>query len=461
MSKGEKTPTTLSISTTHRPATDLGYLLHKHPDRVQDFPLAFGKAQVHYPQASEEQCRAVLVLDVDPVRLTPGNRDAPSHLLHDYVNDRPYVAASHLAVALNQVYRTAKSGRCEARPELVNTPIPLRAELRSLPARRGEDIPRRILEPLGYQVEMETLPLDPDFPQLGDAGIHNLKVESDSHTLPELLRHLYVLLPVLDNHKHYWIGKAELENLERHGEGWLDQHPERELISKRYLGFRDSLTTEFLARHPGDEETMEDETGGEKKESLHQLRIQAIIERLQRAGAHSVLDLGCGEGRLIEALLKEDSFQKITSQDVSQGTLSRARKRVGREESRVNLLHGSLLFPDPRLEGHAAAVLMEVVEHVGQGKLELVEMAVFGQAQPRTIIVTTPNREWNAVIPDMETKFRHRDHRFEWDRREFREWAHAVADKHRYAAEILPVGEEDPEHGPPTQRVVFTRKQPG
>ncbi len=455
----------LTISTTHQPATDLGYLLHKHPDRVQEFPLAFGKARVHYPQASEESCQAVLTLDVDPVRLTPkGNRDAPSHLLQDYVNDRPYVAASHLAVALNNVYRTAMTGRCDAKPELANTPIPLRAEIKSLPARRGEEIPRRILEPLGYQVEMEPLPLDPDFPMWGDAGIHNLVVESKSHTLAELLRHLYVLLPVLDNKKHYWIGRDEMEKLERHGEGWLDQHPEREMISKRYLGFRDSLTREFLARHPGDEETpadeetLEDGTVGEKRESLHQLRIRAIIEQLKRAGAHSVLDLGCGEGRLIEALLKEDAFRKITGLEVSQGTIGRAHRRIGKEE-RVTLLHGSLLFPDPRLDGHDAAVLMEVVEHVDPEKLDLVEMNVFGQAKPRAVIATTPNREWNAVIPNMETRFRHRDHRFEWDREEFREWAEGVAARNGYAAEILPVGEEDPEHGPPTQMAVFTKKE--
>src|SRR5437763_13042228 len=121
----------LTITTTHQPATDLGYLLHKHPERVQTFALKFGQAHVFYPEASEQQCTAALLIDIDPVHLVRG-RDK-SVALEQYVNDRPYVASSFLSVALSQVFGTALNGHCNARPELANTLLPLSAHLAVIP----------------------------------------------------------------------------------------------------------------------------------------------------------------------------------------------------------------------------------------------------------------------------------------------------------------------------------------
>jgi 3' terminal RNA ribose 2'-O-methyltransferase Hen1 len=159
----------LTLTTTHRPATDLGFLLAKHPDRLQRFALSFGAAHVFYPEASDERCTAAVLLDVDPVGLSRGRKSAGGPPLEPYVNDRPYVASSFLSVAIAQVFGSALAGRCKERPELVETPIPLRAELPAIPSRGGEAFVRSLFEPLGYTLEVLRHPLDPRFPEWDDS----------------------------------------------------------------------------------------------------------------------------------------------------------------------------------------------------------------------------------------------------------------------------------------------------
>jgi 3' terminal RNA ribose 2'-O-methyltransferase Hen1 len=236
----------LTISTTYQPTTDLGYLLHKNPARVQTFDLAFGQVHVLYPEVSEERCTAALVLDVNPVGLV--RRDGKNNFaLQQYVNDRPYSTSSFLSVAIAQVYGSALNGRSKERAELVETPIPLEAKLTALPCRGGEKLLRRLFEPLGYTVTAERYPLDPAFPNWGESAYYTVTL---SHTtrLQDLLSHLYVLIPVLDDDKHYYVGSDEVEKLLRHGEGWLKVHPEIDLITRRYLRHHRSLLREALVR---------------------------------------------------------------------------------------------------------------------------------------------------------------------------------------------------------------------
>src|SRR5215831_14150504 len=117
----------LTVTTTHRPASDLSFLLHKHPGRCQSFDLSFGKAHVFYPEAHEERCTACLLLDVDPVGLARGSHGKNNAELAQYVNDRPYTASSFLSVAIAQVFGSALQGRSKDRPELAGTPLPLTA----------------------------------------------------------------------------------------------------------------------------------------------------------------------------------------------------------------------------------------------------------------------------------------------------------------------------------------------
>ncbi len=456
----------LTVTYTGRPATDLGYLLHKNPARTQEFSLAFGKAHVFYPEATEERCTMALLLDVDPVGLVRGRGT-----LSQYVNDRPYVASSFLSVALVQVLRTAMTGKCESRPELAQTALPLEARLAVLPSRGGEPLLRRLFEPLGYTVAVEGHPLDEKFPQWGGSRCYTVTL-TNTCRLSELLTHLYVLVPVLDDEKHYWVGEEELEKLLRRGEGWLGAHPERELIAHRYLRRR-TLAREAVRRlteaegaDPDAEEEAhaEEEAEVEEKISLNQQRIGSVVAALKAAGAKTVLDLGCGEGQLLRALLEDRSFQQVVGMDVSHRALERARQKLRLEsmpptqQERIRLMQGALTYRDDRLEGYDAAAVVEVIEHLDPPRLRAFERVLWEFARPLTVVLTTPNVEYNVRWETLPAgKHRHKDHRFEWTRAEFRAWASGVAERNGYTVRYLPVGPEDAEVGPPTQMAVFSR----
>ncbi|KAB2975328.1 3' terminal RNA ribose 2'-O-methyltransferase Hen1 [Streptomyces sp. SS1-1] len=475
--------TLTTTGTPERPATDLGYLLHKHPEKSQAFSTSFGTAHVLYPEADAERCTAALLLEVDAVALVrrgkgKGRGGAPDAALAQYVNDRPYAASSLLAVALSAVFSSAMRGVCTARPELAARPLPLRVEVPSLPARGGVALVRRLFEPLGWDVTAEPVPLDERFPEWGDSRYVRLVLESATLTLAEALRHLYVLLPVLDDAKHYWVAPDEVDKLLRAGEGWLPDHPEQKLITSRYLARRWSLTRAAMERlelvrlaETDDSEVEEidnavaEETETEEKPApLAVRRREAILTALRAAGATRVLDLGCGQGQLVQALLKDPAYTEIVGVDVSVRALTIAGRRLKldrmgeRQAARVKLLQGSLAYTDSRLKGYDAAVLSEVVEHVDPPRLPALEYAVFGAARPRTVLVTTPNVEYNVRWESLPAgHVRHGDHRFEWTREEFRAWAMAVAERHGYGVEFVPVGPDDPEVGPPTQMAVFAR----
>ncbi|EDY56018.1 MULTISPECIES: 3' terminal RNA ribose 2'-O-methyltransferase Hen1 [Streptomyces] len=474
----------LTISTTgtpERPATDLGFLLHKHPEKAQAFSTSYGRAHVLYPEADDQRCTAALLLEVDAVALVKrgkgkGRGGAPDAALAQYVNDRPYAASSLLAVALSAVFSSAMRGVCTAKPELPSRARPLRIEVPALPARGGPALVRGLFEPLGWTVTVEPVALDSEFPEWGDSRYVRLELESTRLTLAEALRHLYVLLPVLDDAKHYWVAPDEVDKLLRAGEGWLSEHPEQKLITSRYLSRRWSLTREAMERlelvrlAEADDSEVEDidnaveaETETEEKPTpLAVQRREAILQALRAAGAARVLDLGCGQGQLVQALLKDPKFTEIVGVDVSVRALTIASRRLKldrmgeRTAARVQLFQGSLAYTDKRLKGYDAAVLSEVIEHLDLPRLPALEYAVFGAARPRTVLVTTPNVEYNVRWESLPAgHVRHGDHRFEWTREEFRAWAASVAERHGYDVEFVPVGPDDPEVGPPTQMAVF------
>jgi 3' terminal RNA ribose 2'-O-methyltransferase Hen1 len=463
----------LTIRTTHRPATDLGYLLHKDPARSQVFDLAAGRARVFYPEATDEACTAALQVEVDPIALVRGRRGSTEGgLLDQYVNDRPYAANSFLATALAQVYGSALNGHSAERPELAQTPIPLRAFIAALPSRGGGSLLERLFGPLGYELDATRHPLDPERSDLGPSPYHDVTLTATVR-LQDLLTHLYVLIPVLDDDKHYWVGREEIEKLLRRGGRWLAAHPARELIAERYLRRQRHLTREALARLTADETTDPDAVGTEHAAEeaeveqplrLNEARLASVVSALRSVGAKRVLDLGCGEGQLIQALLKDKAFTSITGVDVSVRALETAARRLRLAEmhesqrSRVQLLHGSLVYRDKRLEGYDAAAVVEVIEHLDLSRLASFERVVFEHARPGAVIVTTPNREYNAKFPTLTTgRARHRDHRFEWTRGEFRSWAEGLAGARGYGVRFLPVGPEDADLGAPTQMAVFTR----
>ncbi len=470
--QGHKLPMLLNLTTTLAPATDLGFLLHKHPDRVHETELSFGKAVVFYPEAEETRCTASLMLDIDPIALVRGKRDrARSNLLDHYVNDRPYAASSFLSVAMARTYREAMAGKSKERPELAASALPLEATLTPLPVRAREtDVLTELFGPLGYEVTAETQPLDPVYPDWGQSPYQTVHLKGELR-LSDLLTHLYVLIPVLDNRKHYWVSEDEIDKLVSRGAGWLETHPARDFIARRYLR-RHWMAREALALLDERVVTEEDEEKDEAPDALEEKlekpirlndqRYDAVRDALKAEGARTICDLGCGEGKLVLILLKDPAFDRVVGVDVSPVALERAERRLKldrmapTQRARVDLLHGSLVYDDERLKGFDAIILVEVVEHVDAERLSTLERVVFANAHPRLVIVTTPNREYNALFEGMaEGALRHPDHRFEWTRAEFTAWAEGVAARNAYAVRFAGIGEERDALGHPTQMAVF------
>lgn len=475
----------LTITSTAPSASDLGFLLHKHPDRAQQFAMSAGTAHVVYPEATSERCTVALILEVDPVALVRrGRHGGDAFALSQYVNDRPYAASSMLAVALGKVFRTAMSGTCTARPELVRFPLPLDIHLPSLPSVGGAAMVHDLFEPLGWSVRADAIALDDTVPRWGSSRYVDVHLHGDV-VLAAALSHLYVLLPVLDNAKHYWVSSDEVDKLVRAGRGWLNGHPHGDLIMRRYLAHQHEYVASAVARlaeaddlpvaalddavdnepaggvHGGDTAGAMDTVAGRP---LAAARRQSVAAELRAAGAARVLDLGCGEGALVRDLICDASFTEVAGSDVSPRALQVAERRLNlarmpdTQRARLRLFQASLTYRDERLSGYDAIVLMEVIEHLDPERLPALEHTIFGAARPATVVMTTPNAEYNVRYERLTAgTMRHRDHRFEWSRAQFRDWAEGVCSRMGYGVRFEPVGGVDPEVGPPTQLAVFSR----
>ena len=465
----------LTITTTTVPATDLGYLLHKNPARVHGFDLSYGRATVFYPEATADRCTVCLLLEVDPIGLVR-RKSGPAGdggMLTQYVNDRPYVASSFLSVAISEVFGTALGGRSKDRPELAAKPLPLEARIAVLPSRGGERLIRDLFEPLGYQVAAERLALDSKFPEWGLSRYYTVSL-TGTQRLQDLLSHLNVLIPVLDDEKHYWVGDDEVDKLLRRGGDWLPVHPAKEQIARRYLKHRKSLALQAIERlavdteeESGEGSTTDNRPPGreealESRISLNSLRLTQVAETVRATGVKSVVDLGCGEGKLLRELAKQRQLDRIVGMDVAFRSLEFARDKLHLDQlapafrDRIQLIHGSLMYRDRRLQDFDAATVVEVIEHLDAGRLRAFERVLFEQARPKTIVVTTPNAEFNVKFESLPAgQFRHPDHRFEWTRSEFGSWASGIADRFGYGVRFEGVGEADPALGAPTQMAVF------
>ena len=463
----------LTITYHGNGAADLGYLLHKNPSRPQVFELSYGCAYVFYPEVSETRCTAALLLDIDPIDLAKGKEGSKGRGLFDYVNDRPYVSSSFMSTAISRVFGSAISGRCDKNPELASSEHDLTSVVSALPCRGDIEMIDRVFAPLGYEVHYSKEPLDEKFPEWGEGCYVNLSL-SRRCLLKDMLAHLYILIPVFDRRKHYWVGADEIDKLLEKGAGWIESHPERDFIIRRYLAGRrrlariamerledgESGATEDADLEPAEREAPEK---AEVKKRLNARRMEAVIAALLSHGASTVIDLGCGEGNLLRLLLREKSFARVAGADASMLALERARRRLDVENmsparaARLALFQGSLTYRDERFAGYDAAVCVEVIEHIDKNRLAAFEDVLFAHARPRVVVITTPNIEYNEKFENMSGPLRHGDHRFEWTRDEFHAWGDAVAGRNGYEAAFSDIGDVDEERGTQTQMGVFTR----
>ncbi len=466
----------ISISTTLSPATDLGYLLHKNPHNIHESNLPWGKAYVFYSQASEELCTANLLVDINSVDLIRKGkkRHVKDFSLYHYINDRPYAASSFISVAISRVFGDALKGKCKAKPHLTELAIPLKVTLTALPSRRGAELLEALFQPLGYEIKIKPLELNQKFPEWGASPYFEITLIKTC-PLKDLLAQLYVLIPVLDDNKHYWVNEAEIEKLLQYATDWLPDHPQKTLITSSYLAKQRSLTDAALARLT-EEDTIDVEQDERKKATmeesieqkinLNQQRLDSIADTLNELDVKTIIDLGCGEGKLIKRLIEEKKYTKITGVDVAHSELCRAEKKLKfkdmhhESKQKVNLLQSSLMYRDKRFENYDAATLIEVIEHVELSRLDMLEKSVFQYAQPKYVIVTTPNVEYNTKFEALPSNtFRHKDHRFEWTREEFQSWANHIGKKFGYFATFKDIGTIDEKVGSPTQMAIFTKQE--
>ncbi|MFQ4150194.1 3' terminal RNA ribose 2'-O-methyltransferase Hen1 [Arthrobacter sp. LAPM80] len=335
--------------------------------------------------------------------------------------------------------------------------------------RDGHDLAQRLFAPLGWTIEQRPIPLDPDY-HLWDDSRYSSLVLTGMVPLHAALRQLYVLLPVLDDSKHYWVTEDESKKLVRQGEGWLPGHPERGLISHRYLAHQQDLVAVADARIagetyvPAENTTAPSPSTGAPAQPLRVQRAEAVMTALKDCGAHQVVDVGSGSGALLRRMQEDRFFTRILGTDVSAHPLEQAARAMNLDEladtdkARIGLLHSSVLYRDERIEGFDAMVLMEVIEHIEPSRLSALEDSIFAGAAPPTVIVTTPNAEYNHLYLALaEGSLRHDDHRFEWTRAEFAQWAEAVAERQGYGVEYRPVGEASVSAGAPTQMAIFRK----
>ena len=477
----------LTITAEGENAAALSFLLHKHPDKLQQVELSVGAAYIFYPECEKEKVTAALLLDIDPIGMVRNAKNfaGKDFLLGQYVNDRPYVASSFMSSAISKAFSSAMNGSCKEHPEFIDMPLALTAKISVLPAPRGgELLIKRLFEPLGYTVEAERHLLDTQFSEWGYGKYFTLTLKN-TLSLKELLSHLYVLIPVLDNEKHYFITQNEVEKLLQKGKGWLEQHPEREIIVSRYLinlkslvrsafevlqAVEDGIIPDTDNEAEQDELTKIEDTAAAhtqlqkvKKERLHDIRLKLVTEKLKQSGAASVIDLGCGDGKLLRLLLKEKQFTRIAGTDVSYSELEKSQDKLHwnempeKQRERLSLFQSSLTYRDKRFSGFDAAAVVEVIEHLDPNRLPALEKSLFTYAKPQTIVLTTPNREYNVRYENLSAgKVRHSDHRFEWTRSEFEAWAERVARENNYTVAFFPVGEEEENIGAPSQMAVFT-----
>lgn len=477
----------LTITAEGENAAALSFLLHKHPDKLQQVELSVGVASIFYPECGKEKVTAALLLDIDPIGMVRNAKNfaGKDFLLGQYVNDRPYVASSFMSSAISKAFSSAMNGSCKEHPEFIDMPLALTAKISVLPAPRGgELLIKRLFEPLGYTVEAERHLLDTQFSEWGYGKYFTLTLKN-TLALKDLLSHLYVLIPVLDNEKHYFITQNEVEKLLQKGKGWLEQHPEREIIVSRYLINLKSLVRSAFEVLQAVEDGIIPDTDNEaeqdelrkiedpaaahtqlqkvKKERLHDIRLRLVAEKLKQSGAASVIDLGCGDGKLLRLLLKEKQFTRIAGTDVSYSELEKSQDKLHwnempeKQRERLSLFQSSLTYRDKRFSGFDAVAVVEVIEHLDPNRLPALEKSLFTYAKPQTIVLTTPNREYNVRYENLSAgKVRHSDHRFEWTRSEFEAWAERVARENNYTVAFFPVGEEEKNIGAPSQMAVFT-----
>ena len=461
----------------------VSHLLSKNPNNVYDRTDKGVRVRMVYTTATERETEVLMHAEPDPVDLVRGTPDG--YDITQYINDREFVTSSLFCSYIRSALGTALNGKPkEAYARWVGHPFDM--ELSFGPV--ASDLPDRAIEelfsPLGYAVTLERDELTYTFDLKKKSTVRRIILRGQV-TVQNALRQLFLLIPVLDNYKHYFISEDEIDKIKRYGEGWLDSHPLKEMIIKRTLRFaelirqyerqegalsapaeavnaeEDNVSTEGKGDGIDDPSLQED-----PPVRLNELRYRAITDVV--AGLplkRRIVDMGAGEGKLSARLAYIPGVESILAVEPSGQSRLRAMERFAKLEERSGIaampepIIGSLFYFDEQLQNQDVMILCEVIEHIDAYRLNGIMDTIMNEYQPEVLLVTTPNKEYNQVYAMERESFRHHDHRFEWTRAELAAQCEMWTKQAEYTFEIRGIGEYAEGFGQPTQLVIFRKER--
>ncbi|WP_310831561.1 3' terminal RNA ribose 2'-O-methyltransferase Hen1 [Paenibacillus pedocola] len=472
----------LIIRATGTGAGMLSHLLAKNPNNLYDRTEKEARVRIVFTVSSEEETEAVIYVTPDPIELVKGDSSAHNDITQ-YINDREFVTSSLFCSYIRPALGTALNGKPkEAYMPWVGKPLKL--ELTFGPV--ASNLPDRTLEELftalGYEVQLERGDAEYSFALKTRSSARYIKLAGEQ-TLQTALQQLFVLIPALDDYKHYYISDDEVDKIRRYGAGWLEEHPQRSLILKRTLRFAGAIKQyeamaakekRSTAENSVDSEdvpaavTVSGESAvtemqEEPKIRLNDLRYAAIAAAVEELYAKAtIVDFGSGEGKLSAKLSSVPGVREIKAVEPSAASQLRAMDRFAKLADKPGIIvpdpvTGSLFYFDESLRGKDVMILCEVIEHIDEYRLARVMENIFAEYAPKTLIVTTPNKDYNAVYEMEQEELRHGDHRFEWGRKAFSVWCARWTETFDYTAELTGIGEGSVEFGYPTQMAIFTK----
>lgn len=447
----------LTIRATGQDAKVISYLLAKNPNNLYERSVNGHFIRMFYSQFAEEEVEVTFFVTPDPIGLSSNQSEI--YDITSYINDREFVVSSIFCTFLRTALGTALNGKPkEDYISWVNHSFPLEFSFGPLASNLSNLEIEELFQPLGYEVAIT----------YGEVNYRvNIKKKSTARyitlkgltTLQKGLRQLFVLIPVLDNYKHYYIDEKEIEKIERYGEGWLDTHPQRQFILKQALRFKEVYS---LVERQSEEKQ---NTEVEQKVRLNDLRYEKIIQKVNEfKNRDTIVDLGSGEGKLSVKLGFVDGVKEILAVEPSESESIKALKRFEKVQEKENFVMpkqiiGSLFYYDERLKNKDIIILCEVIEHIDAYRLPKIMRTILHDYRPKVLLITTPNKEYNEVYQLGDGAHRHSDHRFEWTREEFSDWCETQSEASEYNVTFDGIGEEHELYGYPTQMCIFTRKE--
>lgn len=432
----------------------LSHLLAKNPNNVYERTQKDHAVRLFFSTFTDKQVEMTVFVTPDPLALI--NHSSGAYDITHYINDREFATSSIFTSLIRPALSTALNGKPkEEYLKWVGHLFPFVFCFGPVATELSEQEIRELFEPLGYDVGIEFGEINYSF-HIKEKSSACYITLTGMTSLQKGLQQLFILIPVLDNYKHYFIDETEIEKLKRYGEGWLDTHPKKEFIIRKALRFKE-LYEQFEER----DETQQSVRS--KTLPLNEQRYEKIVDKV--AGLpkkRKVVDFGSGEGKLSAKLGFVEGIEEILAVEPSESETIKALKRFEKLKEQKDFtlpktIWGSLFYFDERLKNKDVIILCEVIEHIDEERLPKVMDLILAHYQPGAFIVTTPNKEYNHVY-EMSDGMRHDDHRFEWTRQEYREWCKQMNHANQYDLAFEGIGEEDMQYGTPTQMCTFIRK---